>query len=272
MGLRSLLPRRRDRALRMFLGTPRRAGRIRSLVLESLEDRLVLSTSIPLSTGVWTALGPAPIASGQTPGANAVSGDITGIATNPTNPSIIYVATSGGGVWKTFNGGSTWFPMTDTQATLFMGSVAVAPTNPSVVYAGTGDPNSGAGGAGAANGVGGQGSNKDYGLGLLVSQNGGATWTLQNDGGVFTGQSISKIVVSPTNPNTLYVAVTEGGVNGVSAAAATSVEAGGLVTSINVTDAGGVTRVHLWSLSPVAAASGRPRPRCSMEAALLPPS
>ena len=59
---------------------------------------------------------------------------------------IIYVATSGGGVWKTFNGGSTWTPLTDDQATLFMGSIAVAPTNPSVVYAGTGDPNTGVGG------------------------------------------------------------------------------------------------------------------------------
>ena len=251
MGLRSLLPRRRDRALRMHLGAPRRAKRIRALMLESLEDRLVLSTSIPLSTGVWTALGPAPITSGQTPGSQVVSGDITGIATNPTNSSIIYAATGGGGVWKTFNGGTTWLPLTDDQATLFMGSVAVAPTNPSVVYAGTGDPNSEVGGPVAANGVGGQGPNQDYGLGLLVSQNGGQTWTLQTDGGVFTGQSISKIVVSPTNPNTLYVAVTQGGVNGVGEAAASAVEAGGLVTSINVSNAGGG-----YSSAPVVTLTG----------------
>ena len=176
--------------------------------------------------GVWTAApGPAPITGGQTPGANAVSGVITGIATNPTNASIIYVATSGGGVWKTFNGGSTWFPMTDTQASLFMGSIAVAPTNPSVVYAGTGDSNNG--------------PNSDYGSGLLVSQNGGATWSLQTDGGVFAGQSISKIVVSPINPATLYVAVSGGGVNGVSQASATSTQTSGVVTSIAVTDPGG---------------------------------
>jgi hypothetical protein len=223
----------------MFLDAPRRARRIRGLVLESLEDRLVLSTSIPLSTGVWTALGPAPITSGQTPGNQPVSGDVTGVATNPTNPQIIYVATSGGGVWKTFNGGSTWFPMTDTQATLFMGSIAVAPTNPSVIYAGTGNPNSGTGGQVGANGVGDLQPNDNYGLGLLVSQNGGSTWTLQNDGGIFTGQSISKIVVSPTNPNTLYVAVTAGGVNGVATAAGTATVAGGLVTSVNMTNAGG---------------------------------
>jgi hypothetical protein len=225
MGLRRLLPRRRDRALNTLLGAPRRAKRIRGLALESLEDRLVLSTSIPLSTGVWTALGPAPIANGQTPGANAVSGIITGIATNPTNASIIYVATSGGGVWKTFNAGSTWFPLTDAYATLNMGAIALAPTDPSLIYAGTGDANGG--------------PNSDYGLGLMVSSNGGANWTFQNDGGVFTGQSISKIVVSPTNPDTLYVAVTGGGVNGVSAASATAAQTSGAVTSISVTSAGG---------------------------------
>ena len=164
------------------------------------------------------------------------------------------MATSGGGVWKTFNGGSTWTPLTDDQATLFMGSVAVAPTNPSVVYAGTGDPNSGVGGPWGQRSWG-QKANQNYGLGLLVSQNGGETWTLQNDGGVFTGQSIAKIVVSPTNPNTVYVAVTAGGVNSVAQAAASAVEAGGLVTSINVTNAGGGYSAHPWSRSPVAAAS-----------------
>ena len=108
-------------------------------------------------------------------------------------------------------------------------------------------------------------------LGSWYRQNGGQTWTLQNDGGVFTGQSISKIVVSPTNPNTLYVAVTAGGVNGVATAAATATEAGGLVTSINVTNAGGGYRARPWSRSPVAAASARRRPPCSMEAAQSPP-
>src|SRR5689334_3815940 len=104
MGLRSLLPRRRNRALSGVPGPPGRdrARRLRSLVLESLEDRQLLSTTIPLNPGTWTPIGPAPITGGQTPGANAVSGRITGVAADPSNPSLIYVATGGGGIWRTF--------------------------------------------------------------------------------------------------------------------------------------------------------------------------
>jgi hypothetical protein len=43
-----------------------------------------------------------------------------------------------GGVWKTTDGGTTWSPLTDQQATLSMGATAAAPSNPNVIYAGTG--------------------------------------------------------------------------------------------------------------------------------------
>src|SRR5947208_3185346 len=70
--------------------------------VEQLEDRTVLSTSIPLNGLTWTAVGPAPLGSG-----GPVSGRITGIAADPTNASIIYIAAAGGGVWKTTNGGTS---------------------------------------------------------------------------------------------------------------------------------------------------------------------
>src|SRR4051812_43485937 len=148
MGLSHFFGGREERASRpdpgqSFLARARRQRNRRRLVLESLEDRLVLSTSIPLSTAAWTSLGPAPISFGQTPGSKPVSGVITGVAADPTNANVIYVATSGGGVWKTFNGGVSWNPLTDTQSTLFMGSIALAPSNPRVLYAGTGDANNG---------------------------------------------------------------------------------------------------------------------------------
>ena len=47
---------------------------------------------------------------------------------------------AGGGVWKTTDGGTTWTPLTDNQATLSMASIALAPSNPNIIYAGTGDP------------------------------------------------------------------------------------------------------------------------------------
>ena len=75
------------------------------LFLESLEDRTLLSA--------WAPIGPAPITNGQTAGNLPVSGRITGIAADPGNASIIYVAAAGGGIWKSINGGTQWTPLTD---------------------------------------------------------------------------------------------------------------------------------------------------------------
>src|SRR5215831_9383052 len=63
--------------------------RRRSLVLEELEARNLLSTSIPLDPVNWTALGPAPIANGQTPGRQPVSGRISAIAADPNDANVI---------------------------------------------------------------------------------------------------------------------------------------------------------------------------------------
>lgn len=177
--------------------------------MEALESRLVLSTSIPLSGANWTALGPAPILNGQIPGSQQVTGRISALAAHPTNANIIYVASAGGGVWKTTDGGVNWSPKTDTQQTLFMGSIAIAPSNPNVIYAGTGEANNSL--------------DSYYGRGVLRSLDGGTTWTLF-DGDIagdstanrFDRRSISKIVVDPIDANRVYAAVAGAGSNGLS--------------------------------------------------------
>src|SRR5215471_746812 len=101
------------------------------LYVEALENRNLLSTHYPLDPVQWTALGPAPVvASGA-----FSTGRIVGIAAHPTDPNTLYVATAGGGVWKTVDGGVNWAPLTDTQETLFMGAIALAPSDPNIVYA-----------------------------------------------------------------------------------------------------------------------------------------
>ena len=101
----------------------------------------------PVDTSTWKALGPAALnapvkATGPFGGAYA-SGRIAGIAVKPGTASNIYIAAAGGGVWNTTDG-ATWTPLTDNQATLSMGSIAVAPTNPNLIYAGTGEANNSA--------------------------------------------------------------------------------------------------------------------------------
>jgi photosystem II stability/assembly factor-like uncharacterized protein len=155
----------------------------------------------PLSSANWTALGPAPISNGQRPGGGPVSGRIAGIAADPSNANTLYVAPAGGGVWKTTDGGGTWNPLTDSQSTLSMGAIAVAPSNPQVIYAGTGEANNSL--------------DSNFGRGVLVSTDGGSTWTLRNAGGAFDRKTISEIAVDRANPLIVYVAVSGGGTNGV---------------------------------------------------------
>src|SRR3954470_788731 len=91
------------------------------LTLAELETRTVPSTSIPLNNTSWTALGPATIS-------GAYAGRTVGIAASPTDANTVYIATAGGGVWKTTNATAAnpaWTPLTDNQSTLFMGSIAL---------------------------------------------------------------------------------------------------------------------------------------------------
>ncbi len=178
----------------------RRRNAFATLVLRELESRTVPSTNIPLNNTSWTAMGPATIAFGTNP----YAGRTAGIAADPTDANIVYIAAAGGGVWKTTNATAanpSWTPLTDTQASLFMGAIAIAPSNPSVIYAGTGE---------ATNSL-----LSYYGRGVLKSIDAGATWTLVGSS-QFDRRAISRIVVDPTDANIVYVAVGGGGVNGAS--------------------------------------------------------
>jgi photosystem II stability/assembly factor-like uncharacterized protein len=172
----------------------------RSLVLEQLEPRHLLSTSIPLDPVNWTALGPAPMVHGQTPGQQPVSGRISAVAADPNDPNTLYLAAAGGGVWKTTDAGADWTPLTDDQNTLFMGALALAPSEPNVIYAGTGEATNSA--------------LSFTGHGVLKSDDAGTTWTLLGQD-VFDRRTISQIVVSPIDPDTVFVAVAGIGVHGV---------------------------------------------------------
>src|SRR2546421_12902407 len=100
-------------------------------LVETLEDRRLLS-SAAATTASWVPIGPAPILSGLTPGSMPVTGRIAAIAASPTDPNTIYVGAAAGGVWKTVDGGTSWTPLTDNQATLSTGAIAIAPTNPNI--------------------------------------------------------------------------------------------------------------------------------------------
>jgi autotransporter-associated beta strand protein len=163
----------------------------------------------------WFPMGPAPQNNviGTNPGFSsnpqAASGRITAIAADPSNPNIIYIGAATGGIWKTKNAGLDWFPVTDNLPPLNIGSIAVSSKNPNIVYAGTGEGNY---------------VTTDfidfvtpavsfYGDGVLKSTDGGATWSLLGQDH-FKRQSIKKVVIDPTDPNTVYVATSSYSING----------------------------------------------------------
>lgn len=179
----------------------RRRGR--KVQLEFLEDRTLLSSTIPLNSATWTAVGPGGLGSTSSFGGGKggpVSGRVSGVAGDPTNANVLYAAASGGGVWKSIDAGKDWLPLTDNQATLVMGSIAVSKSNPNVIYAGTGQSdNSG---------------DSFYGRGVLKTTDAGATWTLLG-ASQFDRKAVVKVAISGTDANTVYVAVATPVVGGI---------------------------------------------------------
>ena len=113
-----------------------------------------------------------------------------GCSGSPGRLNEYYFGATGGGLWKTVDGGNEWFPVTDGQiSSSSIGAVAVAETNPDIVYIGGGETQL-------------RGS-ITQGDGVYKSIDGGKTWRHM---GLKETQAISRIRVHPTNPNIVYVA------------------------------------------------------------------
>jgi len=62
------------------------------------------------------------------------------VAGSVQRPNEYYFGATGGGLWKTTDGGTTWAPVTDGQiASSSVGAVAVAESDPDIVYIGMGE-------------------------------------------------------------------------------------------------------------------------------------
>ena len=66
-------------------------------------------------------------------------GRVTAVAGIAGDTKTYYMGTPGGGVWKTTNAGTTWFPIFDAAHVASIGDVVVAPSNPNIIYVATGE-------------------------------------------------------------------------------------------------------------------------------------
>ncbi|HET6892845.1 MAG TPA: hypothetical protein VFH31_17200, partial [Pyrinomonadaceae bacterium] len=125
-------------------------------------------------------------------GSAAMSGRIAALdAVQEGQRLTIYVGAASGGVWKSVNGGTTFKPVFDKQAVQSIGAVTIDPKNPKVIWVGTGE-------SWTRNSV-------SIGDGVYKSTDAGDNWT---NLGLKESERISKILVDPTNTDTVYVCAT----------------------------------------------------------------
>lgn len=135
--------------------------------------------SSPYAVLKWQYLGPTNL-----------SGRATDIAVVDRGGSRrIYAAYATSGVWQTDDNGATWQPIFDNYASTSIGDVAVAPSNPDILWVGTGEANIFRASM--------------PGVGMYKSTDGGRTFA---HAGLSDTQTIARIIVHPSNPDTVYVA------------------------------------------------------------------
>lgn len=119
----------------------------------------------------------------------ARGGRSTGVAGSDSRPNEYYFGATGGGLWKTTDGGTTWRPVTDGQITSSsVGAVAVCEANPDVVYIGTGETQ--------------LRGNVMQGDGVYRSTDAGRTWEHL---GLVETQNISRIRIHPDDCDVAWV-------------------------------------------------------------------
>jgi hypothetical protein len=165
-----------------------------------------------------------------------VAGRATAVAIDPADPTgnTVYIGGAQSGVWKSTNAANNtansvmWAPVTDDQATLSIGAIAIQPGNTdpakTVILAATGEANNS--------------GDSYFGLGILRSTNAGGTWTLiptANGGALsFSGLGGTRMAFSTTSGQTnTVVAAMATSSEGIIDGAVTSGTTRGLYTSLD---------------------------------------
>ena len=151
----------------------------------------VVGRSEQAPEGAVTAKGPFDSLHFRPIGPASMSGRISDLAVYEANPSIFYVGTAHGGVWKTTNGGTTFEAQFQNEGLISIGDVTVSQSNPDLVWVGSGESNNR--------------QSTSWGDGVYKSTDGGKTFTNM---GLKTSRFINRIVIDPRNNDVVLVAST----------------------------------------------------------------
>src|SRR5713226_5810820 len=117
-------------------------------------------------------------------------GRVVAVAGDPAHSRVFYFGSTGGGVWKTIDGGVYWENISDgffKRASV--GAIAVSASDPNLIYAGMGETTIS--------------GNVSHGDGVYKSTDGGKTWMHM---GLADTRQIAKVRIHPQNPDLVYVA------------------------------------------------------------------
>jgi photosystem II stability/assembly factor-like uncharacterized protein len=149
------------------------------LLLLTTCSLLAQTTLGPAETGAkWRNVG--PFRGGR-------SAAVTGV---PGQPNLFYFGGTGGGVWRTQDGGRTWECISDGFFGGSIGAIEVAPSDQNVIYVGAGEVT--------------VRGNVSAGTGMWKSEDAGRTW---KQIGLKNSRHIARLRIHPTNSDMVYAAV-----------------------------------------------------------------
>jgi photosystem II stability/assembly factor-like uncharacterized protein len=136
---------------------------------------------------------PVPCQTWHNVGPVNVTGRIGVLAIHPSIGSTLYAGSTGGGVWRTPDGGATWAPLMSQELSLAIGGLGVAASDPNVLYAATGEWTAG---------IGAPVDPVTTGVGVYRTTNAGADWDLCAP---IASNTCSAVAVDPTYPARVFV-------------------------------------------------------------------
>ena len=114
----------------------------------------------------------------------------TSVVGHPTDRNVFWFGHGSGGLWKTEDAGTYWMPVGDGQFRYAsVGAIALHEKNPEIMYVGLGEPQ--------------MRQSVSWGDGIYKTVDGGKTWQHL---GLDEARTISKVIIHPNDPNTVYVA------------------------------------------------------------------
>lgn len=137
-----------------------------------------------------------------------VGGRVRALAVHPNNANILYAGGASGGIFKSTNGGSSWFHLDDFLPSLSVTSIIINPDSPNILYAATGE------GITAVNNINNAGSSfssSSVGAGIFKSTDGGDSWNLLealDPDDLSDFYWVNDLAFDPVNPNIFYAVTT----------------------------------------------------------------